>query len=154
MYGRELASHSCPPMILPSSRGTATVIHTHAHRGQVRFAFHCSLNCNILSVFMSLYQQLQPSAAEPGVSWCQVNDQRTPSNTAAHIYTPPAPLHAVHPPSPSACFCWPSLCSYQLVTHGSQNRLSYHTPVSMFVHLCPLQHTHPVFMSPVQLTDL
>ncbi len=50
-----------------------------------------------------LYQQLQSSTAQPAVSWCQVNDQKTPGHPPpAHIYILPAPL------------CSPFLCYVQL----------------------------------------
>lgn len=146
MYGREWGLHTCPPMILPSSRGTAAVTHTRTHKGRVQF-FKSRRLWVCLPVFMSFYQQLQPSAAEPVVSWCQVNDQRTLGNTAAYIYTPAALWCAAHPP----CITW----SVSVGTHlpVGNRRLARSTLLSVCLLLSiEVEHTRQVFMSPVHLT--
>lgn len=87
----------------------------------------------------SLYRQLQPSAAEPAVSWCQVADQRTSGHTAARTYTPPPYLH----------FSLAPCSSYLLVTAVDPNRLV----ILLCLPTSVLCGAPPVFMSPVHLSD-
>lgn len=147
MYGRVLGSHSCPPMILPSSRGTAAVTHTHRKRliatervrsvsltttfhyifkisGIIVHIYSCvcmfkyvCMYILFLCLFLCVYQQLRSSAAEPGVSLCQVNDQKTPGHTLAHIYIVPAQVYSAHSLPPLfSLFCWPHMCPHTLGT--------------------------------------
>lgn len=165
MYGRVWGSHSCPPMILPSSRGTAAS-HAQKEVTVTKNVFNNNkYSCVRVSVYWSLcmclclYQQLQPSAAEPAVSWCLVNNQRTPGHTPAHIYMLPAPLCSAHSPPPLVPLsvdpiCVLTHCSYLLVPSVNPNLLSYQAPVFMFAHaLLPHRGTPPVVMSSVHLIN-
>lgn len=154
MYGRELGSHSCPPIILPSSRGTAAWIHTHAHtqtqkkqkqkpqknRSEVRFAFDCSSNVDVcLSELVSLYQQLQSSAAEPTVSWCQVQVIRGHLVTQRLVF-----IHHLGVRSPSSSH--KPVFPYFLVTDVNRSLILL---LVLYLSFATHTHTRPVLMSPV-----
>lgn len=73
----------------------------------------------LVHVCVCVYQQLQPSAKKPAVSWFLVNDQRTPGYTPAHIYMLPVLLCI--PPLPWSVdpICFPTLYSYLLALNVS-----------------------------------
>lgn len=132
-------------MILPSSRGTAAS-HAQKEVTVTKNVFNNNKSsCVRVSVYWSLcmclclYQQLQPSAAEPAVSWCLVNNQRTPGHTPAHIYMPPAPLCSAHSPLLLSLFLLaPSVSSHTVLTSWCQVCQPKSTLLSgSCFHVCP-----------------
>lgn len=100
-------------------------------------------------LFARLYQQLQPSAAEPGVSWCLVNDQKTPGHTPAHIYIPAAPMHPTLPtPLPPALQNPLSVDTISIFALGTQHQPTSTLLSSSCFFICtllpPSPCTHPL----------
>lgn len=143
MYGREWGSHSCPPMILPSSRGTAAL--THNRRGSVRFAVNHSFASNKdvpdVSTYVSLPAAPTISSRASSLMVTSEWSEDTWSHPGLFLYTASPAVHGPFLPPLVYPICFSTRCSYLLVPNVNLNLLSYQDPVFLFVHFYPNRQT-------------
>lgn len=98
----------------------------------------CMCVCILVPVCISVFLPAAPTISNRASS-PMVNRKHLDTPQLIFICYQPHCCAQLNPPTSS---CWPHLCPHTLCKSVNSNVLSYHAPISMFSHFCPICAPH------------